>query len=51
MDMRMVGHRLAPGVKHGGDADLGAEPSGVGGDGLQCSAEIRISSAYTTVLF
>lgn len=32
----MVGHRLAPGVEHGGDADLGAEPSGVGGDGLQC---------------
>lgn len=32
----MVGHRLAPGVKHGGDADLGAELSGVGGDGLQC---------------
>lgn len=32
----MVGHRLAPGVKHGGDADLGAQPSGVGGDGLQC---------------
>lgn len=32
----MVGHRLAPGVKHGGDADLGTQPSGVGGDGLQC---------------
>jgi len=32
----MVGHRLAPGVEHGGDAHLGAEPSGVGGDGLQC---------------
>lgn len=32
----MVGHRLAPGVKHGSDADLGAAPSGVGGDVLQC---------------
>lgn len=26
---------LAPGMKYGGDADLGAEPYGVGGDGLQ----------------
>lgn len=32
----MVGHRLTPGVKHGGDTDLGAQPSGVGGNGLQC---------------
>jgi hypothetical protein len=36
MDMGMMGHRLAPCVQHGGDADLGAKPSGIGGDGLQC---------------
>ncbi len=30
-----MGHRLAPGVKYGGDADLGAQPFGIGGDRLQ----------------
>src|ERR1700720_536619 len=44
--MRMVGHRRAPSVEHGGDADAGAEmlwivglqPTGLsrGGDGEQC---------------
>jgi len=31
----MVLQRLAPGVQHGDDADLGAEMLGVGGDGAQ----------------
>ena len=33
VQMRMVGHGRAPGVEHGGDADLGAEVFGIGGDG------------------
>ena len=33
VDVRMVGHRRAPGVKHGGDADARAEMLRVGGDG------------------
>ena len=32
VDVRMVGHRRAPGVEHGGDADAGAEVLGIGGD-------------------
>ena len=32
MDMRVVGQRLAPGVQHGEDADLGAELRGFGGE-------------------
>ena len=28
----MVGHRRAPAVEHGGDADAGAEVPGIGGD-------------------
>ena len=32
VDMRMVRHRRAPGVEHGGDADAGAEMLGIGGD-------------------
>ena len=31
----MVGHRRAPAVEHGGDADAGAEVLGIGGDGEQ----------------
>ncbi len=31
----MVGHRRAPGVEHGGEADLGTEMLGIGGDGTQ----------------
>ena len=31
----MVGHRRAPSVEHGGDADAGAEMPGIGGDGEQ----------------
>ena len=31
--VRMMGHRRAPGVQHGGDADAGAEVLGIGGDG------------------
>ena len=31
----MVGHGLAPSVKHGDDTDLGTQPLGVGGDRLQ----------------
>ena len=33
MQMRMMGHGGAPGVEHGGDADLGAQVFGIGGDG------------------
>ena len=33
MQMRMMGHGGAPGVQHGGDADLGAQVFGIGGDG------------------
>ncbi len=33
VDVRMMGHRRAPGVEHGGDADAGAEMLRVGGDG------------------
>ena len=33
VDVRMVGHGRTPGVKHGGDADPGAEMPGIGGDG------------------
>ncbi len=32
MHMRMMGERRAPGVQHHGDADLGAEMLGIGGD-------------------
>ena len=32
VDVRMMGHRRAPGVEHGGDADAGAEVLGIGGD-------------------
>ena len=32
VDMRMVGHRRAPGVEHGGDADAGAEVLRIGRD-------------------
>ena len=35
VDMRVVGHRRAPSVEHGGDADAGAEVLAVGGDGAQ----------------
>ncbi len=35
MKMRMVGHCRAPGVKHGGGTDAGAEVPGIGGDGKQ----------------
>ena len=30
--MRVLGHRRAPAVEHGGDADPGAKPLGIGGD-------------------
>ena len=32
VDMRMVGHRRAPGVEHSGDADPGAKMPEIGGD-------------------
>jgi hypothetical protein len=35
MDVRMVVQGLAPGVKHGDDADLGAEMPGIGSDRAQ----------------
>jgi hypothetical protein len=35
MEMRMVRHRRAPGVEHGGEADAGAEMLVIGGDGEQ----------------
>jgi hypothetical protein len=35
MDMGMVGHRLAPGVEYSGDANLCAQPFGIGSNGLQ----------------
>ena len=33
VDVGVVCHRRAPGMEHGGDADLGAEMLGIGGDG------------------
>lgn len=36
MNMGMVGHGLAPGVKHSSYTDLCAKPFGVSRDGLQC---------------
>ena len=30
--MRVLRHRRAPAVEHGGDADPGAQPLGIGGD-------------------
>ena len=33
VDVGMVGHGRAPGVKHGGDADARAEMFGIGGNG------------------
>jgi hypothetical protein len=36
MDVRVVGHRRAPGVEHRGGADAGAEVPGIGGDREQC---------------
>ena len=33
--MRVVGHRRAPAVEHGGDADVGAQMLGIGSDGEQ----------------
>ncbi|OCP34419.1 hypothetical protein BC360_30060 [Ensifer sp. LC163] len=35
MDVGMMGHRLTPGVKYGGDTDLCSQPFGIGRDGLQ----------------
>ncbi|BCG83317.1 hypothetical protein MesoLj113b_68590 (plasmid) [Mesorhizobium sp. 113-3-3] len=35
MDVGKMGHGLAAGVKHGDDADLGAQPLGIGANGLQ----------------
>ncbi len=35
MDVRMMGHRRAPGMEHRGQADAGAEMLGIGGDGDQ----------------
>ena len=32
VDVRMMGHRRAPGVEHGGHADAGAEVLGIGGN-------------------
>jgi len=32
VDMRMMGHRRAPGVEHGGEADARAQMLGIGGD-------------------
>jgi hypothetical protein len=32
----MMGHRRAPAVEYGGDADAGAEMLWIGGDGEQC---------------
>jgi hypothetical protein len=33
MGVRVMGHRRAPAVQHGGEADAGAEVLGIGGDG------------------
>ena len=35
VDMRVMGHRRAPAVQHGGEADAGAEVLGIGGDGSE----------------
>jgi hypothetical protein len=45
MDMRMVMEVLSPGVKHGEEADLGTEMSGVGSDleqGLRGGAQQKM---------
>ena len=45
VDMRVVGHRRAPRMEHGGDADAGAEMPGIGGDrehGLGGGAEQQV---------
>ena len=36
VDVRVVGHRRAPAVEHGGGADASAEVLGIGGDRQQC---------------
>ena len=36
MHMRMMGHRRAPSMEHGGDADARAEMLWIGGDGEPC---------------
>ena len=36
VDVRVVGHRRAPAMEHGGGADAGAEVLGIGGDRQQC---------------
>jgi hypothetical protein len=33
VDVRMMRHRRAPSMQHGGDADPGAQMPGIGGDG------------------
>ena len=45
MKVRMMGHRRAPGVEHGGKADACAEMFRIGGDGAQglgCGLEQEI---------
>ena len=45
VDVRMVRHRRAPGVEHGGDADAGAEMLRIGGDRqhrLRCRPEQQV---------
>jgi hypothetical protein len=45
----MVGHRRAPGVEHGGEADAGSELLGIGGDGeprLRCRAKQQVFCSW-----
>jgi hypothetical protein len=44
VDMGMMGHRRAPGVQYGGDADPGAKATGIGGaqHGLRRDAEQQV---------
>jgi hypothetical protein len=49
MDVWMVGERLPPGMQHGHDADVGAQPLGVGGklkQGFFDSSEHEIVEAF-----
>ncbi len=45
VEVRVMGHRRAPAVQHGGEADAGAQVPGIGGDReqrLRCRAEQQV---------
>jgi hypothetical protein len=47
MQVRMVVERLSPGVEESGDADVGAEVLGIGGDGEQGRGGPLLTAART----